>query len=899
MVNSTLSELAIPQHWFPYTKLQPPQLGHHLVVRSRLSAQLFEAINQHKLTLVAAPAGSGKTSLLATLPPSKPATAWIALDATDDDLPVFVALLVTALQQQLQDDGEAILGFLQTVPFADEVVAQLASLLINQIRPFEQEPFILILDDYHTIESQSIHQFVTYFLDYMPPALRVVIGTRHDPPLPLPRLRMRKQLAELRLPTLRFDEAETAVFLNQTHQLELTTAEVTHLAQHTEGWIAGLQLLASVLTTIPQGQARSHYINNLDTANRSIFDLLVAEVFALQPPDIQEFLLQTSILPEITVENCAAVTQNTAVMPLLTAVYQRNLFLRSLASDSRLGPFRYHDLFADFLQQRLREEHPAQWPELHRRAAEAAATTEQKLSHLMQANLWKGAADLLEEMGHFDTQRRFTRRFVIRQIEALPQPVVQKRPWLSLFVAQYYSVRGLLEQALPWREQADVGFREQGDELGQIEVLIARAMTDDFDSEAIVNAFRQKIAVSGHLFRPDQWIVYHGIEFWHAIVLNDWQTISEHTQACLTRAIESNDPGTLNMAALVMTAPQVLFNDKGMALPEKFARRCLEIADGEDWLLQLCGHALLGFIHYYQGRVDEAEQAIREAHRFLLELGGHLAWIDDHISWLMLTLPITRRSYRTFADFFAAQTDRWQSQMTSASYLPGIYYLQGHAYWLQNRLEEAEAVLKQIENYDWPTGYETSHEVGQLLLAGLIAMNRGDSHTAEKQLRQALKMHERVRHTFFLTHPRLALATFYGRFNRWSEALHEFRIVIQEIKSRGMPGIILQEGESIVPVLEQAIKEGIEVEMLRPLLHILQPDDTPQAIPIPNSHQHLTPREAEVLQCLATGATNPEIASQLVITERTVKAHVTRILAKLEATTRTEAVSKASQLGLL
>lgn len=198
-----------------------------------------------------------------------------------------------------------------------------------------------------------------------------------------------------------------------------------------------------------------------------------------------------------------------------------------------------------------------------------------------------------------------------------------------------------------------------------------------------------------------------------------------------------------------------------------------------------------------------------------------------------------------------------------------------------------------------PSGYDVEDEERQLLLAGLVAMARGDTGAAKRDLRQAAALHEKVRHTIMLSHPRLTLATLYGRQNRWPEALDEFRAVLKELKARAMPGVILQEGESIVPVVAYAIEQGIEQEMLQPLLAILQPDDFPRAIPLPDSGDYLTPRESEVLRLLATGATNPAIATELSITERTVKAHVGRILAKLGATTRTEAVTKASHLGLI
>ncbi len=898
MTEESVAPIALPAHWFPYTKLLPPQGGKQFVQRTGLYNQFSQTIVQHKLILISAPAGSGKTVLAATLLDDQPNGAWIALDPTDDDVPVFVALFVTALEKQLLDNGQAILRFLQTVPYADEVVAQLASMVINQLQPVDDQPLILVLDDYHTIQNSAVHEFVTYLLDYAPPASRIIITTRHDPPLPLARWRMRGQLAEVRLDDLRFDVEETAVFLNQLRALQLSDAEVAHLAQHTEGWIAGLQLLASVLGTMTQQEARSSYIDQLGPVSRSIFDLLAAEVFALQPVEIQQFLLQTAVLPELTPEACTAVTQSEAVVPLLAAVYQRNLFLRALSNDSRLGPFRYHDLFADFLQQRLREENPQQWRETHQRAATVAKTAEQKLYHLQQAHCWDEAADLLEEIGQKDVAQRFVRTVVAKGIEQLPQAILEKRPWLSLIVAQYYSARGQLETAVPWWEQADRGFAEQENELGQFEVLVARAMTDPVETDALVINFRDKIERIGDQLRPDQWIVYHGIELWEAGEKYDWPQMTVHLNAVLRKALHSEDSGAMSIAGMIVTAPHMVFNLDGLSLLERFARQGSQQSRDEDHVLRTCAYGIAGFIHFYRGEINLAAESLEKSLKHLDQMGGRLAFVDDHIQWVALNIPLVKRAYPTFEAKFAEQLARSETHTISEAYKHGFLYLQGRTFWLQNRIDEAAEVFRQMEARAMQMRVP-GERMRNLLLSSLLAMSAEAWRKAEEQLREADALYKQVRHTAFSTHPQLSLATLYGRQQRWDEALHTFRIAAAEIRSKGLPGIILQEGESIVPILERAVAADIEVEMIRPLLAILKPDDKPQPIAIPNSQAYLTPREAEVLQLLTTGATNPEIAAQLVITERTVKAHVTRILAKLSATTRTEAVAKATQLNLL
>jgi LuxR family maltose regulon positive regulatory protein len=891
---NTLPPLA-SENWFPYTKLQAPQPGSNHVTRMPLQQALADAVHHHKLTLIAAPAGSGKTNLISSLCHSGLPTAWVALDKTDNDLPIFAALLATALGSWLPDNSRSLFAFLQSVPNLPEKTAQLAALFINSLRPEDGAPIILILDDYHLIIDPVIHQFINHLLEHLPPSLRLLIATRHDPPLLLPRLRARGQLAEIRLPQLRFDEEETAVLLNQRHQLNLTPGEITALQQQTAGWAAGLQLLAAVLASFDDAAERARYIYHPAPANRSIFDLLAAEVLAHQPPDLQEFLQQTSILPELTPVNCRAISENPDAPRLLTTVYQRNLFLYALSPDHN-GPFRYHDLFRDFLQQQLKKA-PQQWVELHRRAAQSAVNDEQKLHHLISAELWEEAAQLLEAMARLDTERRFTRSSVVSGIERLPADVRRAHPWLLLFVAQYYTIRGQLETAAPWRAQAATRFRETGDELGEIELLVIRAMADTDDSDDLINAFRQKAATSSHLMRPDHWAIYRGGEQWYALAQYDWAAVTEHTQANIQHALNSGDPDVLAMTSLTI-GPQQLFCEGGIAMLESFASQGLQAARLEDWILQLCAQGLLGAVRFFQGRLDEAEQASRESHRLLDEIGG-LAWIDHHVCWAILATLLARRAYRSFDKFLAAQAPRWQTQDTAVVYQQGMMYLNGRSLWLRGRTAEAQDVLMQMQAGADPARYDLDDNLRRLLLASLIAMARGETSAAKRDLRQAIDLHEKVRHTIMLTHPRLTLATLYGQQNRWTEALDELLLVLRELKVQQMPGVILQEGESIVPVLRYAIGQGVERGILEPLLHILQPDDVPQTISLPNSDSYLTPRESEVLRLLATGATNPAIAAELFITERTVKAHVTRILAKLDATTRTEAVTKASQLGLI
>jgi LuxR family transcriptional regulator, maltose regulon positive regulatory protein len=898
MENSDSSTHSMPKHWFPYTKLQPPQHRANFIPRIPLQNALLEAVQQHRITLIAAPAGSGKTSLAGTLIHSNLSLAWATLDTTDNDFPIFILLLVAVLQPHLREDGRTVLTFVQTVPNAETKTAQLATLFINQLLSTATSSTILVLDDYHVIENPAIHNFIAYLVDYLPDTFHIVLATRYDPALPFARLRARAQLAEFRLSQLRFGEADATTFLNQLHHLDLNAKDVSRILHQTEGWVAGLQLLSAVLVPIKDRDKRSAYIQALKGVNRSIFALLAEEVLALQPPEIQEFLLDTSVLLELTPTSCQAVTEQLKPAMLLTEIYERNLFLHPLSPDSHEGPFVYHQLFGGFLQQRLREKEPERWQILHRRAATVAASPEQALHHLLSAELWEDAATHLEAMAQLDMERRFLRRVVANAIEGLPEVIRSAHPWLLLYVAQFYSIAGHPDSALPWRNQAAQRFREMGDELGEVEVLMTIAIIDALDHEEHMYTFRQKMESVGHLMRLDQKVIYHGAEMWHAVDIRDWDHLTYHLNAELDMVRTSRDRGALTMASLTI-GPQMLFNLQGVVKIEDFIHYCIRIAHHDDWILLVCAHLLLGTIRYFQGRIHEAEQALRRSHELLEKIGGQLAWVDDQISWLMLSLALTRRHYHAFDAILESQSARWERQEISSIFMKGFLYLHGRSLWLRGRISEAEIILTRIQSHHTARGYQVEDKMREYMLAGLICMARGESKAAEQSFQNAVQLHTGVRHTVLMTDPRLALATLHSRQGRWHVALQELRTVLDTLKKQGVPGVILQEGESVIPLLGHAIIQDIERETLQPLLDILRSADDRHQISIPHSNSHLTPREVEVLRLLATGATNRAIGEELVISERTVKAHMTQILTKLDATTRTEAVSKATRLGLL
>src|ERR687885_49770 len=348
------------------TKLFIPPLRPNAVPRSRLIARLNEGLHR-KLTLIPAPAGFGKTTLVsAWVAGYGQPTAWLSLDDGDNDPACFLTYLVAALQTIAPNIGAGVLGVLQS-PQPSPAESILTALL-NEITIIPNN-FVLILDDYHLLDAKPVDHALTFLLEHLPPQMHLVITTREDPQLPLARLRARGQMTELRAADLRFTAAEAAVFLKEAMGLELAADDIAALEDRTEGWIAGLQLAA--LSLQAQHDA-SNFIQSFTGSHHFIMDYLVEEVLHQQPTSVQTFLLRTSILDRLCGPLCDSVLRDPSGSGQATLEYveRANLFLVPLDNERRW--YRYHHLFADLLRQRLHQAggSAGDVTELHSRASE-------------------------------------------------------------------------------------------------------------------------------------------------------------------------------------------------------------------------------------------------------------------------------------------------------------------------------------------------------------------------------------------------------------------------------------------------------------------------------------------------------------------------------------------------
>src|SRR5438477_6772745 len=487
------------------TKLYIPPLRPQVVIRPRLIERLNEGLHR-KLTLIAASAGFGKTTLVSEwvegIERPGARTAWLSLDEGDNDPARFLTYLVAALQTIAATIGEGVLGALQS-PQPPPTVSILTALL-NDITTIK-DPFVLVLDDYHVIDAKPIDHALTFLLEHLPPQMHLVIATREDPQLPLARLRARGQLTELRATDLRFTPSEAAGFLNQGMGLNLSAEDIARLSTRTEGWIAGLQLAAISM----QGQQdTTSFITSFTGSHHFVLDYLVEEVLQQQPESIQTFLLRTSILDRLCGPLCDAVllTPSGSGQETLEYIEHANLFLVPLDNERRW--YRYHQLFADLLRQRLHqrsasspEDEVGDVTELHIHASvwyEDHGLEIEAFHHAVAANDVEHATRLVEGKG-MPLQFRGAVTPVLHWLESLPKTVLDARPSLWVMYASALSMTGQLTGVEPKLQAAEAA--RQGAEpddqtrnlVGHIAAIRALLAATQYQVETVIAQSRRAL----------------------------------------------------------------------------------------------------------------------------------------------------------------------------------------------------------------------------------------------------------------------------------------------------------------------------------------------------------------------------------------------------------------------
>ena len=574
-------------------KLRVPRPTRRLVHRARLENRLLKG-DEPLLTLISAPAGFGKTTLLAewVVDRHRP-TAWLALDSSDADAVVFWSNLIAAVQAVVPDAGSEALSLLQA---GESALQAVTASLLNDLEAFATD-LVVVLDDYHFIESTDVHESLAFVLEHLPPQVHFVIASRVDPALPLARMRARGELLEVRAADLRFTAEEASTYFRDAMGIDLSAGEVGALEARTEGWIAALQLAALSM----QGRENiADFIANFTGDDRFVVDYLVEEVLGRQSDDVREFLLDTSILTSMTGSLCDAVTGDSVGRATLETLERANLFVVSL--DDRRAWYRYHHLFGDVLRARLADEHPDRVHELHRRASDwydAHDDPVEAISHAIAGENFELAAERIELAAQMLDRTR-QEEALRRWLEALPIDVLLARPVLSVALA---------------------GARLRlGDTNGVDELLRAAESHLDTPAGAIVFDEREfaRLATQAATLRAG-----------HALIMGDIAMAMSHAHRALALANEDDHLGQGSATSLLGLVSWSL-GDLEAARP--LYVEAIPHLDAAGNFADVLGMTLgLADIDVAQGRLSDAEQTFERGLEYARRHPGLRGTADMHV----------------------------------------------------------------------------------------------------------------------------------------------------------------------------------------------------------------------------------------------------------------------------
>jgi LuxR family maltose regulon positive regulatory protein len=912
------------------TKLSVPSARPSLVPRPRLGEKLEEGWGC-RLTLVSAPAGFGKSTLLGAWisehSVGRP-VAWLSLDSADNDPARFWRYFIVAVDRLHPGAGNAALELLGS-PQAPPIEATLTTLL-NELAYLPSDA-VLVLDDYHLIESRAIHEALAYLIDHLPPQMHLVISTRADPSLPLSRLRARGQLNELRADDLRFIPEEALTFLNQVMGLELMAEDIAELEGRTEGWVAGLQMAALAMR---ERADVAGFIASFTGSNRHVVDYLAEEVLGQQPEEVRTFLLQTSILDRMCGPLCDAVTFRQSSQEILEYLEHANLFVISLDEERRW--YRYHHLFADVLRQRLHREYPDLAPELHKKASawlEEEGLVTEAMHHALAAQDWDRAVRLIEASGMAVVLSQQVQT-MLGWIDEIPEALVRERPIICTIHAIALVFLNRPDAAEARLQQAEQYLRgnQTTDEtrtiLGRVAVIRGAIARFSGDLQRCVELARKALellpeteatARERAAARTNVALAYQ--------VSGDVRPPNERLLEEASAAFRASGAPIALLRSINFLARLRTLQGRLRAAVATY-EEATNVVSGRDGVREVGGNSAayyvgLGDIHRQWNDLDAAERYLRRA----AELVGGVLTVDaDTVTHGYLSLARleqarglhtdARATLEEFAnlarrrDFFPPLVARGeatrarlalvQDDLPSAvswakasdldaedkpNYpreeeylaLARVLISQGRAEPMGSHLDDAIGLLDRLRKAA-EDGGRMSSVIEILLLRALALQARRESSEALAVLERALGLAEPEGYVRLFVDEGVPMAALL------SELL--------KARSRGPRGALqhalhgyirglLAEFESPHTNTEPRVPFGYEPGQDQPLLY------------------PLTAREREVLQMISEGLSNQEIAARLFIATSTVKGYVHSIFRKLEVDRRTEAVARARVLHLL
>jgi len=874
----------MPNHLLE-TKFHMPLWRSDGVIRPRLLEQLQAGLRvQRKLTLVAAPAGYGKTTLITSWLNSftkSTQNIWLALEKSDNEPARFLSYWAAAWHRISDFNLENILELLdapQLPPYQtilDEVINSLARL---------EKPAILVLDDYHIITNQLIHEMLEYFLEHQPHRAHLVITTRSDPPLPLARLRARGQMIEIRASDLRFTEEEAGHFFNQSMQLVLEEEDVHSLEMRTEGWAVGLQLAALALKNISDPQK---FVESFRGSHRFVLDYLAEEVIRQQRDELRKFLIQTSILERFNAESCEALTGNHDSQGLLSELEQANLFLISL-DDERVW-YRYHHLFADFLR------------------TELSKTETEKL--YKKATLWHEQNDLLSEAVGYaiassdldflaDVIDRILRKRSIWSggnlamysswLDALPPHAFQSRPALSLNASHILYLLARFDLAEKQIDQAEQTLhalppspeKEQMLALASLyRGAIASVRGDTQQAIERITFAQERLPQERHL--------QHARGFFSLGLAYELSGQSElAVQNYLRSSEEAQFAGVLSLAIHALgAAAQVQINQGQLSQAEQACQGAIQIAGGKQFPPLGLAESILGSIALERNDLASAEEFLQNGIA-LSRRGGliddvilgqaHLARLHAYQGRVSDAFKVIQEA-NTIIQGFGIE----RASMIAAAHIANLQLLTG---------QEGAATQWALEYQALRT--EQPHEFMELTLVRFL-LKTDERESIASILNPLIKQEQAQGRVRTVMEVMILMAVFHRAEKDTPAAVDWLSQALELAAPEGYIRIFLDEGEALLDLLPKARQAA--PELVDAILSSLQAESGKSLIdqlPEPLSEQEL-----RVLGLIVAGNSNQEIADELVISVGTAKWHVHNILQKLGVSNRSQAIARARELG--